>query len=59
MFGLATYFATNSSKSDIYSESFTARLPRGAERKLVVSRLALGSSRGNFPAPLTPKSCFN
>ena len=44
MFGIATYFAANSSKSDIYSESFTARLPRRAERKLIVSRLALGSS---------------
>ena len=41
MFGTATYFAPNASKSDIYTD-FAARTPRWAERKLVIARLALG-----------------
>ena len=46
MFGLATYFAPNASKSDIYTD-FAARTPRRAERKLIVARLALGSRLGS------------
>ena len=47
LFGLATYFGANASKSDIYSESFTARMSRRADRKLLISRLALGSEERN------------
>lgn len=38
MFGVAAYFALNSSKSDIY----TGSLYRSSERKMILARLALG-----------------
>lgn len=44
MFGYATYFAANSSKSDIYTEDFSQRLPRQAERKLIVARVLIGTA---------------
>jgi len=44
MFGVASYFAVNASKSDIYTEDFTQRLPRRAERQIIVARALLGES---------------
>lgn len=44
LFGAATYFAVNSSKADTDTEIQQSRLSRGAERKLIVARLALGCS---------------
>lgn len=43
IFGLATYFAVNSSKSDMYTD-WSSRLPRSAERKVILARLVLGRS---------------
>ena len=44
MFGVATYFAANASKSDLYTEPLTQRLPRQANRKIIVARVLLGES---------------
>lgn len=44
LFGIATYFSPNASKSDIYTEEQTSRLPRCAARKMFVARVALGES---------------
>ncbi|CAE8695197.1 unnamed protein product [Polarella glacialis] len=43
MFGLATYFAINASKSDIYTEEFSRRLQRSTQRTMIVARVALGA----------------
>ncbi|CAE8682533.1 unnamed protein product [Polarella glacialis] len=43
MFGLATYFAINASKSDIYTEEFARRLQRSTQRTMIVARVALGA----------------
>lgn len=45
LFGVATYFAANASKSDIYTEERSNRLPQHAVRKLFVARVALGESQ--------------
>eukprot|EP00927_Polykrikos_kofoidii_P010178 TRINITY_DN14308_c0_g1_i1.p1 TRINITY_DN14308_c0_g1~~TRINITY_DN14308_c0_g1_i1.p1 ORF type:complete len:160 (+),score=12.13 TRINITY_DN14308_c0_g1_i1:110-589(+) len=42
MFGVASYFAVNSSKADVYTGSSTSRLQRQAERRLLVVRAVLG-----------------
>lgn len=46
MFGVASYFAINSSKSDIYTDDQMGgdRLSRSAERKMIIARLVLGRS---------------
>lgn len=44
MFGVATYLAANSSKADIYTESFSQRSSRQSQRKLIVARALLGES---------------
>lgn len=54
MFGIATYLALNASKADIYTEDLTAKLPRGAERKLIVVRAALGEAHRTVEK--TPKA---
>lgn len=41
LFGVGSYFAVNSSKSDIYTD-LNDRQPRGSERKIIVARLAMG-----------------
>ncbi|CAE8740384.1 unnamed protein product [Polarella glacialis] len=43
MFGTATYFAINASKSDIYTEEFASRRQRSAQRTMIVARVALGT----------------
>ncbi|CAE8638109.1 unnamed protein product [Polarella glacialis] len=43
MFGTATYFAINASKSDIYTEEFARRRQRSAQRTMIVARVALGT----------------
>lgn len=44
MFGVATYFAANASKSDMYTEPLSQRLPKQASRKIIVARVLLGES---------------
>jgi len=44
MFGVATYLAMNASKSDIYTEHPAQRLPKQAERQIIVARAILGES---------------
>merc|ERR1712037_297660 len=44
LFGVASYFAANSSKSDDYTEERTNPLPRTAQRTLIVTRVALGEA---------------
>ncbi|CAE8736636.1 unnamed protein product [Polarella glacialis] len=43
MFGTATYFAINASKSDIYTEEFARRRQRSTQRTMIVARVALGA----------------
>ncbi|CAK0905382.1 unnamed protein product [Prorocentrum cordatum] len=44
LFGTASYFAANSSKSDDYTEERANPLAKNATRTLIVSRVALGES---------------
>jgi len=44
LFGVAAYFAANSSKSDDYTEERARPLNRNAKRSLIISRVALGDS---------------
>ena len=44
MFGVATYFAGNASKADIYTEDPTHHLPKQALRKMIVAKAFLGKS---------------
>eukprot|EP00929_Paragymnodinium_shiwhaense_P069233 TRINITY_DN34926_c0_g1_i1.p1 TRINITY_DN34926_c0_g1~~TRINITY_DN34926_c0_g1_i1.p1 ORF type:complete len:621 (-),score=12.75 TRINITY_DN34926_c0_g1_i1:528-2390(-) len=42
LFGVATYFTPHASKADIYTEQHSNRLPRHAQRELIVARCVLG-----------------
>ena len=44
LFGVASYFAANSSKSDDYTEERSNKLPKCSSRTLVVARVALGEA---------------
>ena len=44
LFGVASYFAANSSKSDDYTEERSNMLPKCSSRTLVVARFALGEA---------------
>jgi len=44
MFGVATYLAANASKSDLYTEASDQRMPRTAERSLLIARVLVGES---------------
>ena len=44
LFGVASYFASNSSKADDYTEERAMMLPKYSQRTLVVARVALGEA---------------
>lgn len=52
LFGLATYFAANSSKADDYTEQRANPLQKGARRTMIIARVALGKAyRTTNPMP--------
>jgi len=52
LFGVASYFAANSSKADDYTEERSHPLPKSAKRTIVVARVALGEAlRVTQPTP--------
>merc|ERR1712224_331793 len=44
LFGVATYLTPNASKADTYTESFVNRLPKTAQRKVIIARALLGEA---------------